>query len=398
MVFQQSLRMAKRYSGLLGQLGNDYRVHRNMVSSTGRGFWDLFRDQVFFLISNSVTAQDYYKFGFHLNSLSKKEKRYYLGSYQDWRVFHSINNNMAACKVLDDKLKFSDVARNHSVMLPETLALVSTNSERGSESAVKTLGSREAFLAWIEGGPLENFVLKPLDGVKGIGVKSIGERLPDKAAWRELPGGQTATPESLWSFCEKFLKRTDILVQRRLRPHRVLEQILPDVLHTVRIVTYVSEKVILVDAVLRVGRGQAPADNLAQGGLMVPINIATGVCGQPSMIVDGVPQAQDCHPLTGTRITGTQLPEWEAACDLAIRAAQIFKHNKSVGWDIAMTSEGLVLLEGNWRYDLGVNQVAHRKGILALSWSDVFVAERAYEHVGLGLEKLAPSSTMRPGL
>lgn len=260
------------------------------------------------------------------------------------------------------------------------------------------IGSRDAFLAWVGDGPLENFVLKPLDGVKGTGVKSIGERLADGAGWRELPGGQAVTAEALWSFCEAFLKKTDIMVQERLRPHPVLQNILPDVLHTVRIVTYDSDEVTIVDAILRVGRGQGPADNLAKGGLMVPIDIATGICGQPTMIVDGVPQAQDCHPVTGTRITGTQLPDWEAACKLAIRAAQIFKHHKSVGWDIALTSEGLVLLEGNWHYDLGVNQVAHRKGILALSWSDVFVAERAYKHVGHGLEKLTPSSTMRPGL
>jgi len=61
-----------------------------------------------------------------------------------------------------------------------------------------------------------------------------------------------------------------------------------------------------------------------------------------------------------------------------------------------LTDEGAVLLEGNWHYDLGVNQVAHRKGILALSWSDVFIAEQAHKHAGFGLAKICSGSAMRP--
>jgi len=41
-------------------------------------------------------------------------------------------------------------------------------------------------------------------------------------------------------------------------------------------------------------------------------------------------------------------------------------------------------VEGNWRYDLGVNQVARRKGALETGWVRVFNREGAYRNLGLG--------------
>ena len=159
---------------------------------------------------------------------------------------------------------------------------------------------------------------------------------------------------------------------------------MPDVLHTVRIITYLNPEPVIADAALRIGSGRGPADNMAQGGIVVHIDLATGRCEYGSMLVDGRPQQVSKHPVTGQPIAGVVLPDWDKVCDLAKAAARTFHMLKSLGWDVGLTTKGPVLIEANWCYDIGVNQIASRKGILSTSWVNALNKEGAYKQLGLG--------------
>ena len=50
-------------------------------------------------------------------------------------------------------------------------------------------------------------------------------------------------------------------------------------------------------------------------------------------------------------IEGFQLPVWTEACQLAREAARLFLPLRFVGWDIALTETGPVLVEANWNSD-----------------------------------------------
>jgi len=56
------------------------------------------------------------------------------------------------------------------------------------------------------------------------------------------------------------------------------------------------------------------------------------------------------HPQTGVRVTGRELPDWQSCCDLATRAHVPLSElgfGGIMGWDVALTPEGPVLIEGN---------------------------------------------------
>jgi hypothetical protein len=53
------------------------------------------------------------------------------------------------------------------------------------------------------------------------------------------------------------------------------------------------------------------------------------------------------HPVTGAPTVGVQLPEWDAVLALVSRAAEAFAPLRAVGWDVAITDGGVVLLEAN---------------------------------------------------
>ncbi len=69
----------------------------------------------------------------------------------------------------------------------------------------------------------------------------------------------------------------------------------------------------------------------------------------------------DYHPVTGARVAGAVIPEWPAVKALALRAHSVFNDRFVIGWDVAVTPEGPVLIEGNAYPDFAFLQRVHRQ-------------------------------------
>jgi hypothetical protein len=367
------------WRALVPQIVKDYRHHRHIHGLTTPTL-RRFAEQLGLLWSNRITAKDYYKFGHFDPSVPLASKRNYVGDFQPWKVLSQVNSPQFH-GLTDNKLRFNAYAAAAGLPVAETLAIVLVDE---SGHSVPNLSTESELGSWMINNAVADIVFKPVEGLKGQGVLSLGERIGEEACWRTLPAGDSFSVAAIWAHCARQRHRGGMLIERRLRPHPSLARVMPNVLHTARVITYLEPQPTIIDAVLRVGRGNGPADNMAAGGIMVPVDLASGQCGQGTMMVDGLPRAVDDHPFTGQRITGLLLPDWEQALALAAEAARRFDMQKSLGWDIGLTIEGPVLVEGNWRYDLGVNQVARRKGALETDWVRVFNREGAYRNLGLG--------------
>jgi hypothetical protein len=66
----------------------------------------------------------------------------------------------------------------------------------------------------------------------------------------------------------------------------------------------------------------------------------------------------DVHPVTGARVKGFRLPDWHRALDLTLRAHRVFYDFPSIGWDVALTPEGPVLVEANYNWNAVTTQQA----------------------------------------
>lgn len=73
----------------------------------------------------------------------------------------------------------------------------------------------------------------------------------------------------------------------------------------------------------------------------------------------------DRHPNTGAQIAGATLHRWDEVRAFAIAAHKVFGDRVIVGWDIAVTPDGPVLVEGNGAPDLDIMQRFVRKGLMA---------------------------------
>ncbi|HEY8350908.1 MAG TPA: sugar-transfer associated ATP-grasp domain-containing protein [Sphingomonadales bacterium] len=58
------------------------------------------------------------------------------------------------------------------------------------------------------------------------------------------------------------------------------------------------------------------------------------------------------HPRSGMAFRDFRIPHWEATLKLAMDAALAFMPHPSVGWDIGITDEGPVIVEGNTRWTI----------------------------------------------
>lgn len=116
--------------------------------------------------------------------------------------------------------------------------------------------------------------------------------------------------------------------------------------NTVRFATLlIDDTLIPLFSFLKIGRSGSFVDNGAQGGIVVNVDTETGL-----LTTDGRSELGEsfvCVPDTSIQIKGQNLPDWEQLIDLVNKAARRCKTVPYVGWDVAHTDDGWVIVEAN---------------------------------------------------
>jgi hypothetical protein len=148
---------------------------------------------------------------------------------------------------------------------------------------------------------------------------------------------------------------------------------------TVRAVTGIDADgtVRLLRASVRLPMAGSVVDNVTAGGMVAAINLATGQLeGGVVWRPDGMVQYANVHPSSAAIVPGFQLPTWDAVTCLAQQAHRAAPTLPLVGWDVALTSEGPLLLEANFAFATDIVTVPQRAplgdsgfcGILVRGW------------------------------
>jgi hypothetical protein len=235
---------------------------------------------------------------------------------------------------LADKARFAARCAEAGLPHPETVALV----ERGAIRILADPAGRA-------------LVVKPTDGEGGGGVRLI-DPAPDRDA---LHHALAALPR----------QGGTLLVQPRVEIHAALRDLALAALPTLRIVTMFDEAGVpeVVSATFRCPTDPAAqVDNMKAGGLIVPVGLESGTLGLACRGYGGGDHAH--HPVTGAPIEGRILPDWAEAQALAVRAhARAFSDYALIGWDVAFTPSGPILIEGNGKPGVLMPQRAARAGL-----------------------------------
>ena len=267
----------------------------------------------------------------------------------------------------EDKAVFYLFCRRLGLPIPALYALFYRGAAGwGDDGAVLT--DRNAWRGLLERLP-DEFVVKPARASLGLGVTLFhreGATFVDHL-------GREASADELLDRLERDPEHDAFVIQERLRNHPDLVRLSgSDTLQTARIHTFVAPggDCRVLDASLKLAAGQAVVDNIQDGktgNLVASISLGDGRLGQ---VVRESLESLACvslvaHPVTGRSFDGVCVPGWTEACALARKAALEFVPLQSLGWDIAPTPRGPVIVEANmWWGPAPPNQVGTMPGIL----------------------------------
>lgn len=161
------------------------------------------------------------------------------------------------------------------------------------------------------------------------------------------------------------LKEEDAVLDELIDQHPKMASLHPHSVNTVRVTTVLTDLgVEIMNVALRMGNDGSVIDNHAAGGLVANVDIDTGVVYTTG--IDRLSNRYAFHPVTGEKIVGFEIPYWEEIVHLINEIAMVLPKVRYVGWDVAITSNGPVLIEGNDRGMMDVQQQADQVGKLQL--------------------------------
>ena len=148
--------------------------------------------------------------------------------------------------------------------------------------------------------------------------------------------------EKLYNYVKE---NNQLLIEEVVEQHKDMNKLYPYSVNTLRVVTCnVDGEVTVMFRALRIGSGKNVVDNFNSGGMMSVVN-EEGIITKPAMNKKG--DLFKVHPDTGTSIEGFKIPLFDEAIKFCCDAAKVVPEVGLVGWDIALTPDGPVMIEGN---------------------------------------------------
>jgi len=260
----------------------------------------------------------------------------YLHEFESQSLLRSINQKMDST-LLNDKRRFDAACRRLGLKAVMNIAVLEAD---GSEIWA---GTRNEL-------PTMDLFIKRPDGICGQDAELW---LHDPATGTWQAEGQRLDASALLAHLRVRAADRGRMIQPRLVNHPDLQGFSRTALCTLRMVTWrlpgqASE---FLQGCLRMPCGDTVVDNFTPGGVAAAITgDGTLLAGSRRFVGDPV----DEHPDTGARIRGARIPYWEAACALVRTAHDRLELAGAIGWDVAITAAGPVLVEGNpvWGTDL----------------------------------------------
>ncbi|MEI6437319.1 MAG: sugar-transfer associated ATP-grasp domain-containing protein [Candidatus Omnitrophota bacterium] len=284
-------------------------------------------------------------------------------SFYDYRLFEDQNFKKASLFIQTwemDALYPQLFKGVDNGIIDEKTVFLRQCAQRGLPApSITAVFSGSGQVDWLEGRPddlpLCDLFIKFTSESCGTGAEAW---VYDSAArvWRrDLQAWDQA--EFINYCCERSVKdQRPVLLQRRLVNSPEIVAFSTGALCTFRVITYLTPdgKAALFAAGLKMPIGKTDVDNVSYlGGIAAGVDLEEGVLRTARGTKYGA-TLMEVHPDTKARIAGHRLACWQEIVSISKKAQESFSGFWSVGWDIAMTKDGPVIIEGNtyYGYDL----------------------------------------------
>ena len=273
-----------------------------------------------------ITPEEYFLYGF--SELSDIEKRQFVGDIE--RTIHCARmyNSSKSGRIFMDKMKTYELFEPffHRDMV-----------------GIKTNEDYAAFRSFV--GKHPTFLVKPAEASRGDGIykETLAAGLDD-------------------AVFQKLLSMAPCVVEELIDQAEGMAKFHPESVNTIRYATFrTGEGYETVACFVKIGRGSSIVDNGGAGGLLAAVDEITG-----QIVTAGrseLDEVFEVHPDTGVRIKGSTIPQWQELKCMIGELVKVLPDQRYVGWDLALSKDGWVWVEGNSGGQFVGPQISLRKGI-----------------------------------
>ncbi|MBQ6334188.1 MAG: hypothetical protein IJI46_03850 [Erysipelotrichaceae bacterium] len=287
-----------------------YANARAVHEYSGKNTLFILADMALCILNDHIGYMEYNLFHF-VDKPKEKRKTYVTFDYSQY-LFKKLNDP-EYIELFNDKLKFN-------VIFKDLL---------GREFLDINNSTYEDFVSFCKDKNV--FFCKPADSCSGKGIyKNI--YLDEKSDLKQI---------------YEYLKENHLFIEESIVQHKEMAKLHKESINTIRITTLLdnNDEAHVMYALQRIGIGDMMVDNVGSGGIYTVLS-EDGEIVNPCWS-DKTITTYEKHPTTGLDLIGFKVPYFEKALQLCKKAAKVEKHVRYVGWDIAITDKGPVIVEGN---------------------------------------------------
>ena len=304
-----------------------------------------------------IFSANYKRFFDNLKNVSKKENKNFLGlvfdtgncvfrygfgltDYLNYKLYNKNSKERKQYVSTKTENKFYETVspsayKKRYTIKPDFLADFKDFTKR--DFIVPKEDNYNEFLEFLD--KHEVFMSKPYDGLGGADVK--------KEYSKDI--------ENKEEYFNNAIKNR-IFLEELVKQHPDMNKLCKKSVNTMRIMTFNDHgKSRIIWMGLRVGNGINSIDNFHAKGMAVNIDINTGkLVGNA---IDKNLNEYEEHPFTHVKFDGFQIPCFEEAKKMVLEASLRSDKILVVGWDVAISDKGPVIIEGNRRPGFDIVQV-----------------------------------------
>ena len=159
----------------------------------------------------------------------------------------------------------------------------------------------------------------------------------------------------------QIILSADYLIQERIYQHPKMAELNASTINSIRLQTVMDKDGVVhpFGAGLRMGRKGCSVDNWAKGGVFVGVDMKSGKLMEKGFLKPQYGTSTKEHPDTHVVFKDFEIPYYKEAETLAVKLHKYLYRCHSVGWDIAITENGPVFIEGNGWWEISLVQAVH---------------------------------------
>lgn len=286
---------------------NMFKIAKSVSVKADKPYVYILADMVRCGLKYQAGYYDYQEFEFY--NIDKDKRSTYLTRGKNNAIIKKYNNKNYF-HIFNDKIEFN---KTFSEYLNRDWLDMKT-------------ASIEEFKKFVKKNP--DIIAKIIDGEGGNGIEKYS----------------VSSDSDIDGIYNEIKSKKQYLVEAFIKQHKDLNELYSKSVNTMRMFTFCKDgEGCFLQAVLKMGNGGV-VDNFSNGGMYTFVD-DNGVVTVPA--IDENDTLYTKHPLTQKDIIGFKVPMFHEAVELVKKASAIVPQVAYVGWDVAISENGPVIIEGN---------------------------------------------------